>query len=153
MSGPRESDPLSGQRLIRDLTHSDVEEAISLWRDSDAVAHPFLPDFRDGEAVTMREVLLAHTGGRVIRERGEMKGFSYAGGVHIYWLYIERNSRRGGYGKALLDDLKGSHDRLSLEVFVLNRDAVAFYLSQGFQEGEQLRPVATCEKVRMTWAR
>jgi GNAT superfamily N-acetyltransferase len=70
-------------------------------------------------------------------------------------LYVARDARNRGGGKALLDFAKRHHDRLGLWVFEANAEAVRFYRREGFvidgrtpgNNAEQL------PDIRMVWHR
>lgn len=64
-------------------------------------------------------------------------GFLARDGAYIRCLYVRREARERGVGRALLERAKAEVERLSLWTFEANARARAFYLREGFCEGQR----------------
>lgn len=79
------------------------------------------------QSVARAEVYVAVENGRII-------GFAGLGeNGYIEGIFVEKNCRSKGVGKALLDFVKKKYDMLSLHVYCDNVRAVSFYQREGFR--------------------
>ena len=70
----------------------------------------------------------------VVRRDARTIGFIACHREVLVALYVARDARGQGVGKALLDHAKRNHDRIALWVFEENDGARRFYAREGFRE-------------------
>lgn len=100
--------------------------------------------------------LIDHKEVTVFRNWLGPQGFLARDGAIVHCLYIRRTIRGRGYGKRLLDRVKGIEPRLELWCFEANTRAQAFYLREGFREAERTDGAGNDEKlpdIRFVWER
>lgn len=70
-----------------------------------------------------------------------------------YWVFrITKKYQRKGIGKSLLDQSKKDFNELTLTVYEKNQQAIAFYLSQNFNQIDQQVDVLNKEnEIIMKW--
>ena len=78
--------------------------------------------------------LLGAGGSFVVPRDARTIGFIACHGEVLVALYVARDARGQGVGKALLDGAKRIHDRIALWVFEANEGARRFYAREGFRE-------------------
>lgn len=121
--------------MIRQYLTTDTDALISIWRDANAIAHPFLSeDFVAQLGEDMRNIYLPNAETWVLEEDSKPLGFIALIGNEIGGLFLAPSSHGKGFGKAMVDhgsDLKGP---LCVEVFEKNRIGRRFYDRYGFIE-------------------
>ena len=111
---------------------------------------------RGDDLAFLRRMIDSH---RVLVARdaaGRALGFISVRQCDIAGFYVAAGARSLGIGKALLDAVKVSEDRLALWTFQANTRAIAFYLREGFVETDRTDGAGNEEHlpdVRMIWRR
>lgn len=118
--------------LIRDMKSEEIKEVSQIWLSANLEAHDFIPaSYWKGNLDLVREELpLAKV--RVYEEEGKILGFLGRNGEEIEGIFVRKECRSRGIGRALLKDAKQSRERLRLHVYQKNRRARTFYLREGF---------------------
>ena len=93
--------------LIRDMKSEEIEEVSQIWLSANLEAHDFIP--------------ASYWKGNLDLVREEIEG-----------IFVRKECRSRGIGRALLEDAKQSRERLRLHVYQKNRRAGTFYLREGF---------------------
>lgn len=84
--------------------------------------------------------------------KNDIKGFVGLDETYIAGIFVCKEARSEGIGKALLDFVKEEKQELTLNVYCKNERAVRFYEKEGFQIIERVTDKSTDEKeYRMKW--
>ena len=118
--------------MIRKLRPADLETVLTLWREGNLQAHPFIPPeyWLSHESEVRTQLPQADV--FVWEENGEVLGFLGLWEQDIAGLFVRSGARSRGIGKALLGFAKMNHRRLTLRVYLRNTRAFAFYRREGF---------------------
>lgn len=140
---------------IRKMTAQDIERVGEIWLEASLLAHAFISaDFWRSDLQTMTKELLPQAEGYVHVSGERIDGFISLEGDFIHCLFVEPQRQHQGVGGALLAHVKREHTTLRLKVYQQNRDATAFYESQGFTiSGESTCPYTGCAEFEMEWTR
>ncbi len=140
--------------MIRNLEPGDLEAALTVWQTANQQVHRFLPAAfwrrRRGEvlaALGREEVYVAV-------EQGKVVGFI---GLHRDWvqgLFLLPEWQGRGIGQQLLGRIKQQRSQLWLQVYHKNRQALEFYLREGFQISRRsLDPDSDEVRLTLVWRR
>lgn len=120
--------------MIRRLRKEEASAAGALWLEANLDAHGFIPAaYWQGHFPEVREQL-AQAEVWVYEEAGRILGFIGLTGDCVAGLFVRREARSQGVGRALLDHGKALRPRLTLRVYRKNPRAEAFYRREGFVE-------------------
>lgn len=124
--------------MIRPFTPDDRDVVLSIWRESNAFAHPFLTDDQvDIVAAMIRDTLLDMADVWIAEADGQPVGFVALLGNEIGGLFLRPAYHRRGIGRALVDHAATLKGALDLAVFAENPTGRLFYKAYGFIEGTQ----------------
>jgi putative acetyltransferase len=119
--------------MIRPYQPDDVEPVLDVWFAAASLAHPFLtPAFMADERETIRSVYMPITQTWVYEQEGRIIGFISLLGNEVGAIFVDPAFQGRGGGRALMDQARGLHPVLELEVFAANRLGRAFYERYGF---------------------
>ena len=119
--------------MIRPYQPDDVESVLDVWFAAASLAHPFLtPAFMADERETIRSVYMPITQTWVYEQEGRIIGFISLLGNEVGAIFVDPAFQGRGVGRALMDQARGLHPVLELEVFAANRLGRAFYDRYGF---------------------
>lgn len=125
---------------IREYRVRDLERVMTVWRQANALAHPFLSkDYVDQVEREVRDVYLPQSEVYVLEERGAVVGFIALAGNKIGGLFLEPSRHGKGYGRALVDHAFAIRGPLIVEVFRDNQTGRLFYERYGFDFVEDER--------------
>lgn len=118
---------------IRKYRTGDTEALIAIWRQANALAHPFLaPGFVARVAADMRAIYLPNAETWVLAEGGEPRGFIALIGNEIGGLFLDPGHIGKGFGRSLVDHAVRLKGPLRVEVFRDNAVGRPFYERYGF---------------------
>lgn len=137
---------------IRPQRPADLPALLDLWLQGNLDAHPFIPAAyweknRPAVAAALpeAEVLAAE-------EAGELVGFIGLQGDYIAGLFVRRDSRGRGVGRALLAAARTARSVLTLRVYAQNTAACRFYAREGFTAVERtLDPDTGADELLLRW--
>lgn len=122
--------------MIRQSKAEDMEAILQIWLDASCQAHAFIPSsFWEAQVVAMRELYLPSAVTYVYADRttGKITGFVSLAGQSIAALFVHPSAQQKGIGKQLMGFVKQKQNPLTLNVYVENAGAIAFYKKQGFR--------------------
>ena len=124
--------------MIRKYRTEDTDALVAIWRNANALAHPFLADaFVAQVARDMRDIYLPNAETWVLERDDRPLGFIALIGDEIGGLFLEPSVHGHGYGRALADHAVALHGALRVEVFGKNAIGRRFYDRYGFVESER----------------
>ena len=124
--------------MIRSYRSSDCDALLDVWAAASAVAHPFLSkDFVSAERQSIAELYLPAAETWVWAVGEHVLGFIAMLGDEIGGLFVDPDHHGRGIGRALVDHVVTSRERLEVEVFKDNHLGRAFYAAYGFVEDHE----------------
>ena len=120
--------------MIRKFKEEDTVKVMTIWTRGNFQAHPFIDkDYWLLNFNRVKDEYLQKAYTLVYEENGEIKGFiSLLDDEYIGALFVREDSRRKGIGRKLINKLKETHSKLSLNVYEKNVNATLFYIALGF---------------------
>lgn len=119
--------------MIRKAEPSDLDAVLCIWLDANLDAHAFLPaEYWQGCRQLVRDMLPQAELYVHQDPAGRIDGFLGLQGDYLAGLFVRREARCRGVGKALLDSAKARRPALTLNVYQKNGKAIAFYKREGF---------------------
>ena len=141
--------------MIRRLQKTDIDAVSGIWLDSNRDTHDFIPtEYWESNFLLVKEMLLQAEVYVYIDEcKNEIEGFVGLDQEYIAGIFVRKDARSEGIGKALLDFVKEKKQELTLNVYQKNERAVRFYERQGFQIIDRSIDKSTAEKeYLMQWS-
>ncbi len=120
--------------MIRKFKEEDTVKVMTIWTKGNFQAHSFIDkDYWLLNFNKVKDEYLKKANTYVYVEDDTIKGFvSVLDDYYIGALFVRREYKRQGIGRKLLNYVKERYDRLELNVYEKNMDAILFYVSQGF---------------------
>lgn len=120
--------------MIGKFNIEQLDEIMEIWLETNLSAHSFINETVWKDAFLHVKSALPQANIYVLEENHEVKGFiGITQGAYIAGLFVAAQHQSMGIGHKLLDYCKLRYDRLELDVFVNNGDAVRFYQNNGFE--------------------
>lgn len=138
--------------MIREFQINDIDKVMEIWLASNLDAHSFVEaDYWISNVAFVREQLL-QAEIYVFEEQNKILGFVGVQENYLAGIFIDKAFRSLGIGKQLLDYIKNGHNIISLNVYKENRNAVKFYMREGFTIiSEELDDATDCIEYLMQW--
>lgn len=119
--------------MIRRAEPSDLGAVLRIWLDANLDAHAFIPaEYWQGCRGLVQEMLPQAELYVHQDPAGWIDGFLGLQGDYLAGLFVRREARCRGVGKALLDSAKARRPALTLNVYQKNGKAITFYKREGF---------------------
>lgn len=141
--------------MIRRLQKPDIDTVSDIWLEANRDTHDFIPaEYWENNFLPVKEMLLqaevyVYTG----EYKNEIEGFVGLDQEYIAGIFVRKEARSKGIGKALLDFVKGKKQELTLNVYQKNERAVRFYERERFYIVESTMDESTGEKeYLMRWS-
>ena len=141
--------------MIRRMQKADIDAVSGIWLDANRDAHDFIPaEYWESNFLPVKEMLLQAEVYVYIDEcKNEIEGFVGLEEIYIAGIFVRKEARSEGIGKALMDFIKEKKQELTLNVYQKNERAVRFYERQGFQIIDRYMDKNTDEKeYLMRWS-
>ena len=134
--------------MIRKLQKTDLDTVSQIWLDANRDAHDFIPaEYWENNFLPVKEMLLQAEVYVYIDEcKNRIEGFAGLDQEYIAGIFVRKEARSEGIGKALLDFVKEKKQELTLNVYRKNERAVRFYEREGFHIIERTTDESTDEK-------
>ncbi len=140
--------------MIRKLEPRDLEEVLTVWQKANQQVHRFLPAAFWSRRRAEIRASLGREEVYVAVEEGRVVGFV---GLHRDWvqgLFVLPDRQGWGTGQMLLNTIKQLRSQLWLQVYRKNRQALEFYLREGFEiSRHSLDPDSDEVKLTLVWRR
>lgn len=140
--------------MIRIATNVDFEELTAIWLEASIKAHDFISSAywrKNADDMKIKYLPASQTW---ILEDDEHQALGFVSMLnnHIAALFITAEHQSKGLGLQLMLFLKSKYDRLTLNVYAQNKQALNFYLKNGFQLIKEFIDENTGEKdLLMEW--
>ena len=134
--------------MIRKLQKTDIDTVSQIWLDANRDAHDFIPaEYWENNFLPVKKMLLqAEVYVYMDERKNRIEGFVGLDQEYIAGIFVRKEARSGGIGKALLDFVKEKKQELTLNVYRKNERAVRFYEREGFQIIDRTVDKSTDEK-------
>ena len=134
--------------MIRKLQKTDIDTVSQIWLDANRDTHDFIPaEYWENNFLPVKEMLLQAEVYVYIDEcKNRIEGFAGLDQEYIAGIFVRKEARSEGIGKALLDFVKEKKQELTLNVYRKNERAVRFYEREGFHIIERTTDESTDEK-------
>ena len=123
-----------GDFMIRKFKEEDTTVVMTIWTKGNFEAHSFIDkDYWLLNYNKVKDEYLKKSETYVYTENNEIKGFiSILNNEYIGALFIKREYRKQGIGRKLINFVKDKYDKLTLNVYEKNINAILFYTKLGF---------------------
>jgi GNAT superfamily N-acetyltransferase len=129
---------MTPQYQIRPYRPEDRDRLLVIWRDGTEIAHGFFSQAQmDAQQKLVGDIYLAQAETWVIEAEGRTVGFCGLLGNFVGGLFVDPAHHGRGFGRLLLDHACSLKGPLELDVYALNKNAMAFYRKLGFSEIER----------------
>ena len=120
--------------MIRKFREEDTVKVMTIWTKGNFEAHSFIDkDYWLLNFNKVKDEYLKRAETYVYVEDDIIKGFiSLLDGYFIGALFVKKEYRRQGIGRKLINFVKDKYDKLELQVYEKNVNAMLFYASLGF---------------------
>ena len=120
--------------MIRKFREEDTVRVMTIWTKGNFEAHSFIDkDYWLLNFNKVKDEYLKKAETYVYVENEKIKGFiSLLDNGFIGALFVKKEYRRKGIGRKLINFVKDKYDKLELNVYEKNIDAILFYASLGF---------------------
>lgn len=127
------------------ITEKELDRIIDIWLTSNIEAHPFIDQaYWESHQEEVKQAL-PHSDLSFYEMDSEIVGFIGVVESYIAGIFVDSQYRSKRIGKKLLDKAKAKSDHLELSVYKQNKQAIAFYLREGFTVIEEELEVETNE--------
>ena len=129
--------------MIRRLASSDIQEASKIWLEGNLEAHSFIDEEYFLSNLKMVKAKMKEAEMYGFFEGGVLCGFigvdanSGDKGGYVEGLFVKKEFRKKGIGRALIDHVARRYHPVELEVYEKNKTALKFYLDLSFSEVER----------------
>lgn len=119
---------------LRPYNPADLDTVMTLWRTASETAHPFLADELDSDARFIRDTCIPSADITIAEQGGRVLGFIALIDSFVGALFVDPAAHRRGIGRLLIAHARSARPHLTLEVYLENHPARAFYAALGFRE-------------------
>ncbi|NCC78449.1 MAG: GNAT family N-acetyltransferase [Clostridia bacterium] len=132
---------------IRKFDEKMTDDVLRIWLDVNREAHDFIPCSYWEKSIRNMKKELSDLNIYVYEANGVVKGFvKMTKDNHILGVYVDRPYRREGIGSKLLMKCKEEREKLTLEVYLKNENALEFYKKHGFRHYRHQVDLGTIER-------
>lgn len=138
--------------MIRKFDKKDIDRVMQIWLESNIQAHSFIDEKYWNENFDTVKSTMLEAKIYVDEENGEILGFVGMMGDYLAGIFVDKDYRGKRIGKKLLNYIKESYSKFSLDVYEKNQGALNFYLREGMTISSEGLDTETGEKeYRMIW--
>ncbi len=139
--------------VTRKLFKSEIKPAVKIWLDASRKAHHFIdPAYWESKAEEMEKLWLPSADNTALIKDERLIGFSSLVDDRLAAIFVDPDEQGNGFGALLLNNSKNRRNRLELNVYEKNLQAVTFYEKHGFRMTEKRKDPASGEfEFIMVW--
>ena len=119
--------------MIRELRKADVNKVADIWLDTNIKAHYFIPSQYWKSNFELVKKLLLQVTVYIYEDNQEIQGFIGLNDEYIEGIFVSDEMQSQGIGKILLNYAKDKRNKLRLNVYQKNTQAISFYQREGFE--------------------
>lgn len=140
--------------MIRKFNSKDTTKVMTIWTKGNFKAHSFIDrDYWIGNYNKVKNEYLLKSETYVYIDNKEIKGFiSLVNDNYIGALFVSNDFKRKGIGRKLINYCKEQKNKLTLNVYEKNIEAILFCVAMGFKNKEIKIDKETGEKeYKLEW--
>lgn len=138
--------------MIRRADRADIPVIMGIWLDTNIKAHDFISSYYWKKNYAAVEQMMPDAEVYVYEKQGEIQGFIGLMDNYVAGIFVKEEYHSKGIGKALLDYAKAGKEELVLHVYERNKQAMKFYLREGFVKTREQTEEANQEReYEMRW--
>lgn len=138
--------------MIRKMRAADLDAVAAIWLDVNRSAHRFIPARYWEDNLEQVKGMLPEAEVYVYEDGNEIQGFVGLDGDYIAGIFVRAGVQSRGIGRELLETVKASRGRLTLNVYQKNERAISFYRQAGFSVRQEQTDESTGEReYSMEW--
>ena len=119
--------------MIRKLQKADINKVADIWLNTNIKAHYFIPaQYWKSNFELVKELLLQATV-YIYEDHQDIQGFIGLNDEYIEGIFVSYELQSHGIGKILLNYAKDRRNKLLLNVYQKNTQAISFYQREGFE--------------------
>ncbi len=119
--------------MIRELRKVDINKVAEIWLDTNIKTHYFISaQYWKSNFELVKELLLQATV-YVYEDKQEIQGFIGLSNEYIEGIFVSAEMQSQGIVQILLNYVKGTRNKLILNVYQKNTRAISFYQREGFE--------------------
>ena len=119
--------------MIRKLQKADINKVADIWLNTNIKAHYFIPaQYWKSNFELVKELLLQATV-YIYEDHQDIQGFIGLNDEYIEGIFVSYELQSHGIGKTLLNYAKDRRNKLFLNVYQKNTQAISFYQREGFE--------------------
>ena len=132
--------------MVRELQKTDIDRVAYIWLDTNLKAHYFIPAqyWKDNFELVKEMLLQAEV--YVYESDQKIQGFIGLSNEYIEGIFVSGEMQSQDIGKTLLNYAKEKRNKLLLNVYQKNTQAISFYQREGFEIQSNGLDEATGEK-------
>lgn len=121
--------------MIRKFNPEDTTRVMTIWTKGNFEAHSFIDrDYWIGNYNRVKDEYLLKSETYVYVDNNEIKGFvSLLDKGYIGALFVSNEVKRSGIGRKLINYCKERNNKLTINVYEKNMNAILFYVAMGFK--------------------
>ena len=118
--------------MVRELRKTDINKVANIWLDTNIKAHSFISAQYWKNHFELVKELLPQATVYVYEDNQEIQGFIGLNDEYIEGIFVSNEMQSQGIGKVLLNYAKDKRNKLFLNVYQKNTQAISFYKREGF---------------------
>lgn len=119
--------------MIRKLQKADINRVADIWLDTNLKSHSFIPAKYWKDNFKLVKEMLSPAEVYIYENDQKIQGFIGLNDEYIEGIFVSDEMQSQGIGKILLNYAKDKRNKLLLNVYQKNTQAISFYKREGFE--------------------
>lgn len=119
--------------MIRKLQKADINRVADIWLDTNLKSHSFIPAKYWKDNFELVKGMLSQAEVYIYENNQKIYGFIGLNDEYIEGIFVSDEMQSQGIGKILLNYAKDKRNKLLLNVYQKNTQAISFYKREGFE--------------------
>lgn len=119
--------------MIRKLQKADINRVADIWLDTNLKSHSFIPAKYWKDNFKLVKGMLSQAEVYIYENNQKIQGFIGLNDEYIEGIFVSDEMQSQGIGKILLNYAKDKRNKLLLNVYQKNTQAISFYKREGFE--------------------
>lgn len=119
--------------MIRKLQKADINRVADIWLNTNLKSHSFIPAKYWKDNFELVKGMLSQAEVYIYENNQKIYGFIGLNDEYIEGIFVSDEMQSQGIGKILLNYAKDKRNKLLLNVYQKNTQAISFYKREGFE--------------------